>query len=355
MIREKPRPSGTRPTVSVVVPCYNYGRYLRDCVASVLSQQGVEVDVLIVDDASPDGSVAVARELAAADPRVRVIEHLTNQGHIATYNGGLAKASGEYCVLLSADDLLSPGSLARSTDLLQAHPEVGFVYGFSHSFAVAPPQPRPRTRSWSVWTGPEWLTENSVRGTNPICTPEVVMRTSLMRELEYDSRVPHAADFLVWLRAAARAGVGRVNGVDQAFYRVHGTNMHATEFAGMYRDITERAASFDIAFGTEEAAWTAGLTHLRDAAKRALAREALVTAIRAYRLESDDAEDPRPLAELAERIWPASRSWLLRRRYARYARRASVQQRLPLPVRRFAWRAEHHARWQLWRLRGYRV
>lgn len=339
----------------MVVPCYNYGRYLPQCVASVLSQEGVEVDVLIVDDASPDGSAAVARELAT-DPRVRVIEHVTNQGHIATYNEGLAKASGEYVVLLSADDLLSPGSLARATDLLEAHPEVGLVYGFSCSFAEQPPRPRPRTRSWSIWTGPQWLTENSVRGTNPIATPEVVMRTSIMRELEgYDPRVPHAADFLLWLRAAARAGVGRVNGVDQAFYRVHGTNMHATEFAGMYHDITERASCFEIVFG-EEAERVAGLGHLHDAAKRALARAALVTAIRAYRLEQTEAEDPRRLAELAERIWPESRTWRLRRRYERYARHATpVQRWLPLPTRRFAWRAEHRVRWGLWRWRGYRV
>lgn len=339
----------------MVVPCYNYGRFLPDCVASVLSQDGVDVDVLIVDDASPDGSATIARDLAAADSRVRVMEHLTNQGHIATYNEGLAKVSGEYVVLLSADDLLSPGSLARSTDLLQAHPEVGFVYGFSCAFSERPPRPRTRPRTWSIWTGPEWLKENSVRGSNPICTPEVVMRTSVMRELEgYDPRVPHAADFLLWLRAATRAGVGRVNGADQAFYRVHGTNMHATEFAGMHRDITERAACFDIVFD-EERTWIPGLAHLHDAAKRALARDALVTAIRAYRLEQEDTEDPRRLVDLAERIWPACRSWRLRRRYERYAAHAAAQQRLPLPARRFAWRAEHHLRWRLWRRRGYRV
>ena len=339
----------------MVVPCYNYGRFLPDCLASVLSQDGVDVDVLIVDDASSDDSAAIARNLAAADSRVRVLEHLTNQGHIATYNEGLAKVSGEYIVLLSADDLLSPGSLARSTDLLQAHPEVGFVYGFSRAFYDQPPRPRPRTRSWSIWTGPQWLAENSVRGSNPICTPEVVMRTSVLRELEgYDPRVPHAADFLLWLRAATRSGVGRVNGVDQAFYRVHGTNMHATEYAGMHRDITERAACFDILFA-EEAAWIPGLDHLHDAARRALARDALTNAIRAYRLEQTDVEDPQRLAELAERIWPACRSWRLWRSYERYAAHAAAQQRLPLSVRRFAWRAEHHLRWRMWRWRGYRV
>ncbi|WP_460807831.1 glycosyltransferase family 2 protein [Micromonospora zhanjiangensis] len=105
--RIRPRPLTTRPTVSVVIPCYNYGHYLPECVHSVLSQSGVEVDVLIVDDASPDGSAEVARELSA-DPRVRLIAHRENRGHIATYNEGLAAVDGEYVVLLSADDLLSP-------------------------------------------------------------------------------------------------------------------------------------------------------------------------------------------------------------------------------------------------------
>ena len=65
-----------RPTVSVVVPCYNYGRFLSDCVHSVLAQQGVDVDVLIIDDASPDGSASVAEAVAAGDDRVRVIRHV---------------------------------------------------------------------------------------------------------------------------------------------------------------------------------------------------------------------------------------------------------------------------------------
>ncbi len=247
--RTRPRPLSTRPTVSVVVPCYNYGRYLRQCVDSVLSQEGVDVDVLIVDDASPDGSVTVARELAAEDPRVRVLEHEVNRGHIATYNDGLAQVDGEYVVLLSADDLLSAGSLARSAALLSAHPDVTFVYGFSAGFNETPPQPRTDPTSWTIWSSAEWLTEICRRGTNPVATPEVVMRGSTMRELVgYDARLPHAADFLLWLRAAARGSVGRINGADQAFYRIHGANMHVERYAGLFLDLKERRSAFEILF-----------------------------------------------------------------------------------------------------------
>src|SRR5689334_2494944 len=82
MRTSRPRPLTTRPTVSVVIPCYNYGRYLPDAVASALDQTGVDVDVLVVDDASTDGSAEVALELAREDERVDVLLHEENRGHI---------------------------------------------------------------------------------------------------------------------------------------------------------------------------------------------------------------------------------------------------------------------------------
>ena len=73
------------PSLTVVIPCYNYGRYLRDCVTSVTTNQpGIDVDVLIIDDNSTDDSLQTALRIAEADPRVRVIAHQSNKGHIAT-------------------------------------------------------------------------------------------------------------------------------------------------------------------------------------------------------------------------------------------------------------------------------
>ena len=125
-------------SVSVVIPCYNYGHLLGDAVNSVLDDQdGVDVQVLIIDDASPDGSAEVARKIAAGDPRVEVAVHAANKGHIATYNEGLLDwAGGDYCVLLSADDRLTPGALQRAA-------------GFSRR----PPQRRIRLRKRAVVQG----------------------------------------------------------------------------------------------------------------------------------------------------------------------------------------------------------
>ena len=134
----RPKPFVGAPRVSVVIPCYRYGGYLPDAVASVLDQDGLDIDVLVVDDASPDDSAEVAHRLAAADPRVSVMVHERNAGHIQTYNDGLSRATGDYVVLLSADDLLPRNALTRAVALMEAHPRVGLVYGYARSFTEQP-------------------------------------------------------------------------------------------------------------------------------------------------------------------------------------------------------------------------
>lgn len=271
-------------SVSVVIPCYNYGHYLRDCVSSALDDQpGVDVRVLIIDDASPDGSAETARQIAAEDDRVEVSVHPTNRGHVATYNEGLLEwADGDYSVLLSADDRLTPGALGRSRDLLDAHPEVGFAYGHPVHFqhGTQPSAARTTVRGWSVWPGHWWL-ERRFRDSNGcITSPEVLTRTSLQKRVGgYDARLPHTCDIEMWMRLASHADVGYVRGVDQAFYRVHGQNMSKsrTQLVNLqqrrlaYETVLERCAA-----ELPDAARLADLVHRR------LAWEALWLAARAY-------------------------------------------------------------------------
>ena len=115
IVRTRPTAASRRAPVSVVVPCFNYGSYLPDCVASVLDQNGVDVEVLIIDDASTDDSAEVAAALANEEPRVRLRRHERNVGLVETVREGLFAVAGEYVVKLDADDLLAPGS-ARARD-----------------------------------------------------------------------------------------------------------------------------------------------------------------------------------------------------------------------------------------------
>jgi glycosyltransferase involved in cell wall biosynthesis len=271
-------------SVSVVIPCYKYGHFLEDAVASVLDdQEGVDVRVLIIDDASPDDSAEMARKIAARDPRVEVIVHETNKGNIATFNEGLLEwADGDYLALLSADDRLTPGALRRARDLLDAHPNVGFVYGHARYVMDGEPLPtaRTRVRGWSVWPGQLWLERRFRQAENPITSPEIIVRTSLQKRVgALNSQLPKAADMEMFMRLAANADVGFIRGADQAFYRVHGQNMSKAVSALM--DLRQRRSVFEIVLDR----YGDGLTdskRLSDIVHRQLSREALWAAGRVY-------------------------------------------------------------------------
>src|SRR5207248_2493337 len=167
--------------VDVIIPCYNYGRYLPGCVHSVLGQEGVDVRVLIIDDASPDGSGDVAEQLARRHGRVEARRHAVNRRHIATYNEGLDWAAGDYLLLLSADDLLAPGALRRAARALDAHPEVGLTYGRQIQFTsdTAPAAgPASVDGGWHIRSGGEFLEWWCRTGQNPVTTPTAVGRNA---------------------------------------------------------------------------------------------------------------------------------------------------------------------------------
>jgi Glycosyl transferase family 2 len=351
--RLRARPLLRRPTVSVLVPCYNYGRFLAGSVGSALAQVGVDVDVLIIDDCSDDGSGEMAEELAAADPRVKLIRHERNRGHIATYNEGLGAIDGEYQVLLDADDMLTPGSLARAAALMEAHPSVGMVYGFPVQYRDSPPPPKTRVRSWTLWDGHDWIERRCRRATNCIFTPEVVMRGSVQREIGgYDPALPHSGDFEMWLRAAAVADVGRVNGADQAYYRVHPDSMQHTVYAGALVDLHERQAAFaSVLTGPGSRVSDGGALYAR--ACRGMAAEAIALAVRAYD-EGRVAEEPVDgYVTFATGVYPEATSLAAWRTLERRRRQGLDSSRGGLAAgRRLANDLGDRLRWRRWRWSG---
>jgi hypothetical protein len=241
-----------RPLVSVVVPHFNYGQYLPTAVASALAQDGVDVEVIVVDDASTDGSLDVARAVARSDPRVTLVEHPRNLRHIRTYNDGLGRARGDYVVLLSADDALAPNALTRAAAVFEHDPGIGLVYGRVDSFEQELPAYRPARSWWTVWEGEEWIGHFVRRGRNLPTNPEVVMRRSVYESTGgYDLSLPRSADMYMWLQAGARGRIGRVNGPVQAYYRLHAENMHRTVHGGLLDEAESVLAAFDRFFEVE--------------------------------------------------------------------------------------------------------
>jgi hypothetical protein len=276
-----PGSSAERPRVSVAVPCYNYARYLGACVTSALSQDGVDVDVTIVDDASTDGSRDLAQGLAHDDPRVRVFLHPRNRGHIETFNEALGHATAPYVVKLDADDLLTAGSLRRSADVLRAHPDVDLVYGkvgWLHGDGP-PPHTVGGEGSTKVWSGREWIRRRVAGGANVIIQPEVMIRTAALHAVGgHRDEVPDASDFNLWLRLAARGNVARLRGPVQGWYRLHGASMQHTVHAGTLTNVGARLTAIEL-FLDEYGHALADESQLRRRLHRTFAREIVLRSL----------------------------------------------------------------------------
>ena len=269
------------PQVSVVITNFNYERYLRQAVNSVLVQRGVRVDVIIVDDASADDSVQLAEDLAAADSRVTLVARTHNGGPAAAFNEGLAHATGEFVIRLDADDMLTPGSIARAAALAEHFPGVGLVYGHPVHF-TAPTVLRHRgsARSWTVWPGRGWLERRCRLGHNCITSPEVLMRACTLRSVGGMRPLAHTHDLELWLRLARVSDVGWVGGADQAWHREHSDSLSARE-VDVKRDLEERADAFFtlLTDGLGDAVADARLLRI---ARATLANEALTRTTQAY-------------------------------------------------------------------------
>lgn len=258
------------PTVSVVIPTYNYERYLPQAVQSVLSQEDVDVQVIIVDDCSTDDSLSVARGLALQHRQVQVVQNAKNCGPVYTFNHGLDHVTGEFLVRLDADDLLTPGSLRRAADVCNMYPEVGLVYGHPLHFQDGPlPPARNRVSGWSLWKGLDWVEERCRTGVNVITSPEAFVRMSVVHQVGGQCDLAHGHDMEMWLRVATVSDVVYIRNADQAWHRDHDLSLSA-QHVDVARDITERWLVFATLFD----ALPTGLERMRT--MRAMAEQAMI-------------------------------------------------------------------------------
>lgn len=256
--------------IDVVVPCYNYARFLKSCVSSVLEQSVRELRVLIIDDDSTDNSLSVARRLAQDDSRVSVFAHSQNKGHIRTYNEGIEWASSDYFLLLSADDLLVAGALERATEVMDRNPDVVLTHGDCIVWHDDHPLPVVEFEQNYTWSRHDLIKEICATAVNSVPTPTAIGRTRVQKEIGgYRASLPHSGDMEMWLRFAANGSVARINAV-QAIYRKHSTAMSNAYFAEQRSDYLQRQQAFD-SFFDEYDGRLRDSGELRPMARRALA------------------------------------------------------------------------------------
>jgi glycosyltransferase involved in cell wall biosynthesis len=189
-------PARGRPLVSVVLPTYDRVDSVRDAIASVLAQTYGDLELLVVDDASRDGTAEAV--CAIGDPRLRLLRQPENRGVAAARNRGIAEARGALIAFLDSDDVWAPTKLERQVALVRRRPDrVGLFYTGLHLREDGV------TKTWTphargaVWR--EMLHDNLVH----FATSSVLLRQEAIEAVGgFDESLPAIEDHELWTRIA---------------------------------------------------------------------------------------------------------------------------------------------------------
>ena len=205
--------AGSDGLVSVVIPCYNHGRYLAEAIDSVLLQRTVNTEIIVVDDGSADDT----RIVAGLYPAVKYV-YQDNQGLSAARNTGIASSTGNYFVFLDADDWLFPGALAVNLHYLSTNIEAAFVSG-GHQ----------KINKSQILEEVKMPVEDNhylhlLQGNYIGMHATVMYRKFVFDTFRFDISLKACEDYDIYLKIARRYPVIHHQELI-AGYRIHGTNM----------------------------------------------------------------------------------------------------------------------------------
>lgn len=218
--------------ISVLLPVHNGLRHLPSALRSVLGQTHRNLEVLVIDDGSTDGSGEWVSRVG--DPRIRLIRHREPLGVARALNAGLAAASGPWVARMDADDISLPRRFAKQVKYLREHPEVVAVGTRIRYFGgpLGMIDVRPDTASV--------CTASLVFGT-PLVHPSVMMRRAALTSgnLQYRAEFSRSEDYDLWVRLAE---TGQLANLPEVLlrYRLHGQSVsakHGGDMAAQQRSI----------------------------------------------------------------------------------------------------------------------
>lgn len=188
------------PLVSIITPSYNQAAYLEQTIQSVLSQTEVQLEYFVIDGASADGSQEIIQRFAG---RLAGWASEPDAGQAEAINKGFARATGKYIAWLNSDDLYQPGAISKAISVLEAHPQLGMVFG--DAVTIDPQGLILNQLKFGDWGLEELL------GFRIICQPAVFMRRSTLEQVGYlDPSYHFMLDHQLWLRMARLAPIQHI-------------------------------------------------------------------------------------------------------------------------------------------------
>lgn len=192
------------PKISVVMASYNHASFVHQAIESVLSQSYRDIELVITDDGSSDGTAEVIRRVV--DPRIRFHAFTENQGACVAMNHAITRAQGEYIAVLNSDDYFLPGKLERQAGFLDAHPEIGAVFGQPQFVDEKgrdfynPNHPFVKAFAFENRPRQEWL-RHFFYFQNGLCHPTAMVRKACYEKVGvFDPLLMQLPDLDMWVR-----------------------------------------------------------------------------------------------------------------------------------------------------------
>lgn len=215
------------PLVSVVVPCYNHEKYVKETIESIINQTYKNIELIVIDDGSKDNSVSVIKELA--DKYGFTFIHRPNKGLSATLNEGIRLAKGKYFTACASDDIFMLNKIEKQVEFMESNPEYGMCYGkivyFEDSIENTYEYPNSNKQGW--------VFDDLLNYGCFIPTPSTFMKKEVFETVgEYDENL-WIEDWDMWLRISQKYQVGYIDEY-LAYYRKHDTNI-SSQSLKMYK------------------------------------------------------------------------------------------------------------------------
>ncbi len=215
-------------TVSIVLPTYNGARYIREAIASCLSQSYRDIELTIVNDGSSDETPAILKEVN--DPRVKKICHSVNQGLVCSLNNGFAHSSGQFLTWTSDDNRFAPTAIEEMVSFLLEHADIAFVYADYWNI-----DEEGNITERVYLPSPSFLPEFN-------CINACFLYHRIVYEVvgEYDSAAAPAEDYDYWLRVYRQFRMARLP-KPLYYYRKHRASLSSQYGPIRQQEAAERA------------------------------------------------------------------------------------------------------------------
>lgn len=181
--------------VSVLMPVYNAREYVAEAIRSILNQTFDAFELIVIDDASTDGSTQII--LSFRDPRIRYFRNTENRHISRSLNRAIGEARGRYIARMDADDIALPHRLQTQFDFMQHHPQVDICGSWveffgDRKYTWKPPVTHETIRAWALFA-------------NPMIHPTIFAKRTFFERNTYDAAFDGAEDYALWVQAIDEA------------------------------------------------------------------------------------------------------------------------------------------------------